>query len=66
MIFALIPHHFIFPPSVRLPAAFFPMTIKAFRGNQFGSLPELFAAPSRHLYHDLSTGKESIILRARP
>jgi hypothetical protein len=66
MIFPLIPHHVIFCPSVRLRAAFFPMTLKAFGGDQFGFLPELLAVNSRHFYHGLSTGMESITLSAPP
>jgi hypothetical protein len=64
MIFTLIPHHFIFRPSVRLLAAFFPMILKAFRWDRFGFLPELFAVNSRPFFHDLSTGKASITLHA--
>jgi hypothetical protein len=64
MTFALIRHHFIFLPSVRFPACLFPMTLKAFRGEQFGFLPELFAVNSRRFYRDLSTGRESIALYA--
>jgi hypothetical protein len=40
------------------------MTLKAFRCNQFGFLPELFAVNSGHFYHDLSSVKASIALHA--
>jgi hypothetical protein len=40
------------------------MTLKAFRGDRFGFLSELFAVNSRRFYHDLSTGNASIALHA--
>jgi hypothetical protein len=40
------------------------MTLKAFRGDPFGCLPELFAVNSCRFSHDLSTGKASITLDA--
>jgi hypothetical protein len=40
------------------------MTLRAFRGDQFGFLPELFAINSCRFYHNLSTVKESITLHA--
>jgi hypothetical protein len=66
VIFTLILHHFPFPASVRSPAAFSPMTLRAFRCTRFGFLPELFPVNSRHFYHDLSTVKASIRLSLSP
>jgi hypothetical protein len=40
------------------------MTLKAFRGNRFGFLLEIFALNSRRFYHHLPTVKASIILDA--
>jgi hypothetical protein len=40
------------------------MTLKAFRCNRFGFLPELFTVSSRRFYHDLSTVKASTTLHA--
>jgi hypothetical protein len=41
-----------------------PMTVKPFRCNRFGFVPERFTVHSRHFYHDLSTVKASIALPA--
>jgi hypothetical protein len=40
------------------------MTLKAFRCNRFGFLPELFTVSYRRFYHDLPTVKASITLHA--
>jgi hypothetical protein len=72
MIFTFIPHHCIFPPSVRLSVSWLPfsqspndsMTLKALRGNGFRFFPELFTVSSHCFYHDLSTVKASITLHA--
>jgi hypothetical protein len=40
------------------------MTLKAFRCNRFGFLPELFTDGSRCFYHDLSTVKTRVALHA--
>jgi hypothetical protein len=64
MIFTVIPHHFLFHPSVRSTAAVSPITFKAFRCDRFGFLPGIITVNSRHFYHDLSTIKTSITLDA--
>jgi hypothetical protein len=38
------------------------MTLKAFRCNRFGFLPDLFTVSSHRFYHDLSILKASITL----
>jgi hypothetical protein len=40
------------------------MTLKAFQGDRFRFLPEIFTVNSRRFYHDLSTIKASITLHA--
>jgi hypothetical protein len=72
MIFTLIPHYCIFPPSVRLSVSRLPssqslndpMTLKAFRCDRFRFLPDLLTLNSRRFRHDLSTVKVSTTLDA--
>jgi hypothetical protein len=72
MIFTLISHHCIFPPSVRLSVSRLPssqspndpMTLKAFRCDRFRFLPGLLALNSRRFRHDLSTVKALVTLDA--
>jgi hypothetical protein len=69
MRFTLIPHYFIFPPSVRLSVSRLafpnhPMILRAFRGDRFRFLPEPFSVSSRHFCHELSIVKGSATLHA--
>jgi hypothetical protein len=65
IIFTFISHRCIFPlcPSLHLSVSWLPssqspndpMTLRAFRGNRFEFLLEIFTLNSRRVYHDLPT-----------
>jgi hypothetical protein len=71
-ILTFITHRCIFLPSVRLSVSWLPssqspndpMILKAFRGNRFEFLLEIFTLNSRRFYHDLPTVKASVTVDA--
>jgi hypothetical protein len=72
MIFTFIPHHCIFPPSVRLSVYWLPSfqspndpnDSQGFRGNRFEFLLEIFTPSSRRFDHDPPTIKASRVIDA--